>query len=198
MGLFDKMKMQTGHVTSQSAKFAGQVAGTMTRSGSKSMMFPTLPMTLAEFSAFPQAQMQTPYDTAALFVLALNAYTKNQNESIAMINFLKGPSPLSGRELQMLRTEMGQAGKGDYLAQSYLAGATPQNDYTPSQPYTVVVSDNPYSYDNAGYAKLYVACGGADSPRPIKLRQAKDGKWYLWEQFLLTGIKKAESSNPWA
>ena len=42
------------------------------------------------------------------------------------------------------------------------------------------------------------ACGGADSPRPVKLRLAKDGRWYLWEQYLLTGIREPESSNPWA
>ncbi|MCL2517035.1 MAG: hypothetical protein FWF15_00600 [Oscillospiraceae bacterium] len=179
MEFFDKSKKPTG-------------------GGTKSIAFSALPMTHAEFAALPQAEMQSPYDTAAMFVLALNAYTKNQIESVAMMTFLKGFSTLSGRELQMLKTEMGQRNKGEFLARSYFAGAVPQNDYTPSQPYTVVVSDTPYSYDNQGYAKLYVACGGADSPRPIMLRQAKDGKWYLWEQFLLPGIKPPASANPWA
>ena len=202
MGLFDKLKKQAADAAGKAAKSAGnndaQAAKKPAGGGSESIAFSVIPTTQAEFAALPQAQMQTPYDTAAMFVLALNIYTQNPNESIAMMNFLKGSNPLSAKELQMLKTEMGQAGKGDYLARSYFAGAAPQNDYTPSQPYTVAVSDNPYSYDNDGYAKLYIACGGADNPRPITLRQAKDGKWYLWEQFLLTGIKKAESSNPWA
>jgi len=202
MGLFDKLKKQAVDAAGKAAKNAASGAAAPSAkpsgSGTKSIEFAALPTTQAEFTALREAQMQTPYETAAMFVLALNAYTKNQTESVSMMNFLKGPSPLSGRDLQMLKTEMAQSGKGDYLARSYFAGATPQNDYTPSQPYTVVVSDNPYSYDNDGHAKLYVACGGADTPRPITLRQAKDGKWYLWEQFLLTGIKKAESSNPWA
>jgi len=30
------------------------------------------------------------------------------------------------------------------------------------------------------------------------MRNAKDGKWYLWEQFLLVGIRPPESTNPWA
>lgn len=30
------------------------------------------------------------------------------------------------------------------------------------------------------------------------VRQAKDGKWYLWEQYLLTGIRQPEGSDPWA
>jgi len=197
MSLFKNIN-KAGNMLNKSAKAVGQAAGAMARGGAKAFTFTALPMTQAEFTSLPQAQMQDPYETAAMFVLALNAYVRDQAEAVAMMNFLKGPSPMSGRELQALKTELGQAGKGAHLAQSYLAGATPQNDYMPTQPYTVNVSDNPYSYDNAGYAKLYVSCGGADTPRPITLRQAKEGKWYLWEQFLLTGIRKAESSNPWA
>jgi hypothetical protein len=30
------------------------------------------------------------------------------------------------------------------------------------------------------------------------MRKAKDGKWYLWEQFILVGIRQPESANPWA
>ena len=26
----------------------------------------------------------------------------------------------------------------------------------------------------------------------------KDGKWYLWEQYLLTGIREPQSADPWA
>ncbi len=37
--------------------------------------------------------------------------------------------------------------------------------------------------------KLFIPCGGAYDPRPIKLRQrGSDGKWFLWEQYLLTGV----------
>ena len=86
----------------------------------------------------------------------------------------------------------------DYVPRSYFNGATPQNDYLPSQPYAVKVSENPYSYQNQGYAKLFVKSGGADSPREITLRMTKDGKWYLWEQFILAGIREPESSDPWA
>ena len=63
---------------------------------------------------------------------------------------------------------------------------------------TVRVSENPYSYQEQGYAKLYLYSGGADSPRPVQLRLAKDGKWYLWEQFLLADIRQPESADPWA
>jgi len=45
---------------------------------------------------------------------------------------------------------------------------------------------------------LYLQSGGADSPRGVQLRLAKDGKWYLWEQYLLADIRPPESTNPWA
>ena len=86
----------------------------------------------------------------------------------------------------------------DYVPRSYFEGSTPTNDYTPAEPYTIVVSENPYSYQNEGYATLYITSGGADSPRSVQMRKAKDGKWYLWEQFFLVGIRQPESANPWA
>ena len=161
--------------------------------GTKSVEFSSLPVTMEQFTALPQAEMQSPYDTAAMFVVALNHYAQNKDESIAMINFLKGPAPLSPRDISLFKTQV-----TDYLVRSYFAGATPQNDYAPSQPYAVVISDNVYSYATSGSVKLFVQCGGADSPRPIEMRQAKDGKWYLsGYSSLLVGIMKPESSNPW-
>jgi hypothetical protein len=92
---------------------------------------------------------------------------------------------------------MSQNNKAPYLGASYLNGATPQNNYTPTEPYTVVIYEDPYTYQEQGYAKVVIRSGGADQPRPVKMRQAKDGKWYLWEQFLLSDIREPESSNPW-
>ena len=85
-----------------------------------------------------------------------------------------------------------------YVPRSYFTVATPGNDYLPAEPYTVRVSENPYSYQEQGYAKLYLRSGGADNPRAVVSRLAKDGKWYLWEQYLLAGIRAPESSDPWA
>lgn len=40
--------------------------------------------------------------------------------------------------------------------------------------------------------------GGADSPRPVKLRKKADGQWCLWEQYLLTDIRQPKADDPWA
>lgn len=39
---------------------------------------------------------------------------------------------------------------------------------------------------------------GLDSPRPLKLRQKGDGRWFLWEQYLLTAIRQPKAEDPWA
>lgn len=49
-----------------------------------------------------------------------------------------------------------------------------------------------------GYCKLFIPCGGADDPRPIKLRRKGNGQWFLWEQYLMTGIRIPASADPWA
>ena len=142
------------------------------------IVFTAMPQNLAEFGALPQAAMQTPFDTAALFVAAMCVYPQNLEEALNMVNYLKGPQPMSGYDRQFLAERM--RGK-DYLPRSFFMGATPANNYTPTQPYTIVVSETPYSYQEQGYAKLVIASGGADSPRPIQMRLAKDNRWYLWE-----------------
>ncbi len=85
-----------------------------------------------------------------------------------------------------------------YVPFSYFKGATPANDYTPDEPFTLVVESNPYSDANEGYKKLFVRSGGADSPREIVLRRKGDGTWLLWEQFILVGIREPKSADPWA
>ena len=170
-------------------------ANAQSNNKSVKVVFKKLPNTLAEFTSLPQASMKTPFDTASMFVVAMLVYPKDTPEAIAMVNYLKGPQPLSNYDKQFLADRMRD--KGDYIAKSFFAGATPGNNYTPREPYTITVSENPYTYQEKGYAKLYIQSGGADSPRPIQLRQAKDGKWYLWEQYLLSDIRPPEDSNPW-
>ena len=162
---------------------------------SREVIFTKLPDTLEDFKLLPQAALSDPFDTAALTVLAFCFYPKDKALSLAMLEFLRGPRPMSEMDRQFIRDRFMDK---DYVPRSYFKGALPQNDYLPSEPYTVTVSTNPYSYEQEGYAKLFLTSGGADSPRSVQLRLAKDGKWYLWEQFLLADIRHPESANPWA
>jgi hypothetical protein len=197
MGLFDKLKNAASAATGGLGGAAGNIAGAVQKASNKTVevQFPKLPETLEEFKALPQAQLTSAFDTAALTVVALCFYPKNKDLSLQMLGFLKGPQPVSQQEQSFLKDRFMDK---DYVPRSYFSGASPSNDYTPAQPYVIKVSENPYSYQDQGYAKLFMQSGGADAPRYVQLRQAKDGKWYLWEQFLLADIRQPESANPWA
>lgn len=166
---------------------------------SQTIVFQSLPETLDAFAALPQAAMQTPFDTAALSALALCVYPLNKDECINILNYLRGPNLMTPRDISFLADRMAQNNKAGFLGVSYFSGATPENDYTPANPLTISISENPYTYETEGCAKLFVKSGGGDSPRSITMRLAKDGKWYLWEySSLLLDVRAPESKNPWA
>jgi len=159
--------------------------------------FEKLPTTLAELQALPQAKLQKPEDTAALTVAALCAYPESPEDCFEMLNFLRGPRPLSVMEKQFIRDRF-LDGK-DYIPRSYFAGATPENDYTPSVPYAVEFTDSVTPVAEDGYKRFDVRSGGADTARPITLRhKPSTGEWFLWEQILLAGIRAPKSRDAWA
>ena len=158
--------------------------------------FNALPESLAQLQALPEATLDDPFKTAALTVCALCVYGADKNIGVEMLNFLRGPRPLSNQEISFLddRFRDGQF----YVPFSYFKGATPENDYTPTSPFTLEVESNVTSAANEGYMKLLIQSGGADSPRNVTLRMRGDGKWFLWEQFLMVGIRTPRSKDPWA
>ena len=112
-----------------------------------------------------------------------------------MLNWLRGPRPLSGFDISFLNDRFRD---GYHVIFSYFAGATPENNYTPDTPYSVTVESNAYSDANKGYMKLLIRSGGADSPREVVLRMKGDGQWLLWDQFLLPDIRTPKAADPWA
>lgn len=193
MSIFDKLKSTAQQAVSKAATSAVQSIGSKT----ERFTFAALPESLAEMQALPEASLDTPFKTAALTVLALCAYAADKEIGTEMLNWLRGPRPLNGQDISFLNDRF-RDGK-TYLPFTYFAGATPDNGYTPAQPYTIAIESNHTSDDEAGYMKLFIPCGGADSPRPIKLRQrGSDGKWFLWEQYLLTAVRIPKAEDPWA
>ena len=62
-----------------------------------------LPKNLEEMQALPQADLKTPEGTAALAVAALAVFPTNREECYRMLNFLRGPRPLSVFEQQFIK-----------------------------------------------------------------------------------------------
>lgn len=158
----------------------------------KTFQFESLPKTVEELKN--AAPLTTPHATAALFILAICQYVENQQVGLDMINYLKGPAPLGNYDKQFLRDRFMDK---KYLPFSYFKGATPENNYTPDIPYQIEVFDWAYTMEN-GYTKVFLQSGGADSQRPVVLRQKGD-EHFLWEyNSLLLGIRIPKNDDPWA
>lgn len=150
-----------------------------------------LPQSVAEIP-----QLKNPYDVAAYAVAAFIRYTENVAEGEAMLNKLKGPEPLNPFGKQFLRDRL--RGK-EYVARSYIIGTSPENGYAMPAPYKVKVESNPYSFQEAHYARLLVTSSGADNPRWITVREKPStGEWFLWNyEGALADIRPPKGASAW-
>lgn len=159
-------------------------------------IFSALPQNAEELKALWEHWDSAPEHTAAFCIAAFCRYPASREDSLAMIDLLRGPSPMNEADRQFIADRFRDK---DYVPRSYLAGAVPDNNYTPTEPFTLTITADAHSYDTENVARLYVQSGGADSPRPLSLRLAKDGNWYLWEySSILVGIRLPASEDPWA
>lgn len=150
-----------------------------------------------------QMDITSPFNTAALTVHALCTYNpENPDTCIDMLQVLFGEAqPISNLMKSQIKDRMTQNDKWGFIGKSYFMGATNENEYTPSLPLQIEIQENPYSYQNEGFAILYLKSSGADNLRPITFRKMKNGNWVIWSDTimgLLTDIRKPESQNPWA
>ena len=167
-----------------------------TQNTQETYTFPALPGNLEELKALPGADLTSPYGTAALVLAALGSFQRDEGAVHEMLDYLKGPESLSGLEKQFLRDRL--RGK-PYKCLSFFAGAVPENGYEPEKPYRITVSSNPCSFQEENWATVYVHSGGADSPRPIRLRKKPStGQWFLNEIQCLSDIRPPKAEDPWA
>ena len=194
MALFDMLKKQAA----EAAKTAGKEL--IQKAGQKeyTVVLNQLPISLAQMQAMPEAALKEPQHTAARVIAALTIYPIDKEAALQMLEFLHGPKGLSAYDKQFIADRFRDK---DYVPRSYFKGATPENNYEPTEPYTLEFFENPYSRDQIGdgYLTLHIKSGGGDNPRQVKLRtKASTGQWFLWEQFLLADIRQPVASDPWA
>ena len=143
-----------------------------------------------------------PYYVIGGYIQTITEFDpKNPDKFYEKLQVLLGDyQPLSAIMKQNIKDRMTQNDKYSYIGKSYFIGATPNNNYTPEEPYRIEITENPYTDAEDGYKKLFVQSGGADNPRGITLRLAKDGNYYIWSDSfmgILSDIRQLESENPW-
>ena len=156
-----------------------------------------IPENLQEFEVLA-AKGQQPERICALFLCALALFERDKDAGTAAMNRLRGPKPMTPYDCQFLRDRL--RGKS-YLPLAYFEGATPGNSYQPRVPYILNVLADPRPQDvEPGYLRVFLTTSGADSPRPMKLRQkVSTGEWFLWEySSILSGIRIPVAEDPWA
>lgn len=208
MGLFDSLINQTTNslkrsvkakatqaLNSATNKAGNQIAAAVT-SKKETFTFTAIPQTLEELKALKEAELKTPYQTAALTLLALCLYEKDQKTMFEMLDFLNGPDEVSNYTRQFIIARLTDR---TYLPFSFFAGATTKNGYTPTVPYEITVSSNSYSFKDENWATLHVTSSGADSPRGIVLRKKPStGEWFVNDIQCLSEIRVPDAENPWA
>ena len=205
MAFFDMLKNKAAQAAGAAGAKAASELGQAARSaaanaGNKTytVTLSTIPANLEELKSLPEGALKEPEHAAALTIAALCMYPVDKEACFEMLNYLQGPRGLSVSDQQFIADRFRDK---DYVPRSYFVGATPDNNYEPSQPYTIKFFENPYARQNIdeGYLTLQVESGGADSPRQIRLRtKPSTGEWFLWEQFILSDIRPPKAADPWA
>lgn len=168
MGIFDSLKNMTNQTVKNNVSKAVSGAVNNAMHKSKTFVFADYPKNADELKKMPELDFSSPLSTAAFAMLVLLEYDESPENTIEMLNVLKGPQPMNGMDVQFLRDRI--KGRG-YIPRSYFEGSSVKNDYTPNVPYKITVSEYAYTYQSEGYAKVQVQSSGADSPRPIELRR---------------------------
>lgn len=161
-----------------------------------------IPTTVEEFVILRNQNAQSPEGGAAMFLLALKIYTHNpelgkqcfvvsvDRELLREGTVYKGYK-IFNTDMNLIKNQMNT---NKLIPNSYIKGSTTNNNYTVELPYVYQFSDNRYSGDKSkGIYKLFVACSGANTPRPISLKRNNRGIWKVrnWSS-VLVGIAKPE------
>ena len=199
MSIFDAIKRAIGNAVKKEAAVAVNNAVSSIGKGrnyTESFTFPSLPTSVAELQVLPECSLNSAFKTAALTLAVLCNYEKDAEATIEMLDFLKGPENVSTYEKQFIRERLYEK---QYKIFAFFDGATPGNNYTPTEPDTIKIIENPYSFDNDNWATLWVKSGGSDNPSSIKLRKKPStGQWFLNDIQCLSDIRPPAAKDDWA
>ena len=161
-----------------------------------------LPQDVEDFVALRDQVATTPQGGAAMLVIALLLYAKNEDLGRQCLTVAadrdrlqEGPGGYRNWELRArdMRLIDMQIKAMPHLPRSYIQGATPENGYRlPDPPYRFRFDPNPYGGDPAaGLFKAFLECSGASNPRPVMLRRNDKGLWKGCEwSSLIVGIRE--------
>ena len=150
MGIFDSLKNMTNQAVKNNVSKAVSGAVNNAMHKSKTFVFADYPKNADELKKMPELDFSSPLSTAAFAMLVLLEYDESPENTIEMLNVLKGPQPMNGMDIQFLRDRV--KGRG-YIPRSYFEGSSVKNDYTPNVPYKITVYE--YAYITKGFLDFF-------------------------------------------
>ena len=199
MGIFEQLKRTIGNaIKKEAVKTVSEAVSNVGKGKNRaeSFTFASLPTSIDELKALPEASLDSAFKTAALTIAVLCNFEKDPEATFEMLDFLKGPENVSPYEKQFITERLKDKG---YKMRAFFGGATTANGYTPTEPLTVSVMENPYSFDNEHWATLWVKSAGSDNPSSIKFRQKPStGEWFLNDIQCLSDIRLPAAEDKWA
>ncbi len=171
--------------------------------------FDKLPTTLDELKKFSlKSKIEGDFDYGmfapmAATILALHAYGTDKEEAYKMLDYVYGPNQtFSNLDKQFVQTQFATAAN-KVLQNCYFGGATPENGYTPDEPFTITLEEGPY-FIKASNGKperhmSFVYFAGADSERYMDVFKSSGGTWYGYDsnyKHLLASVKEPTGTAP--
>ncbi len=149
-----------------------------------------LPASAEEFIALRDRLALTPEGGAVAMLAALMTLPENRELGLVFLtlaldqsnlsagNVYKGYKPGSGAMFHIDRLLEPSRARAPY---SYVLGTDPADGYAAAAPYRFGISRNQYSVIDERTVKVFVACSGAASARPMTLRRNDKGIWKALE-----------------
>lgn len=160
-----------------------------------------LPANIEDFIELRDSLRSTPEGAATLMVVAMLALENNSNlGKMMMVSIMSetnlknsnGDSSYEGKELNISYSfHIPRLVQRPDIARSYVLGTVPKNKYKlPETPYQFDFTRNSYSEPAVGTIKLFIKSSGADSRRPITLKEHDEGYYEVHNPFsLFLGVK---------
>jgi hypothetical protein len=168
---------------------------------------PGVPPTLEAYVAMRNEVATTPEGGAALFVAAMETYVRDPDLGMRFFTAIlvndgsllrDDPDGYGGKAPGNSSTYLiRRLDDAPWITRSYWLGTSPGNGYTPpAGPLVLRASRNRFSEISDDEVKIFVACSGADSPRPIRLKRNNRGVWKVAEfSSLVVGIRPPEEEE---
>jgi len=162
-----------------------------------------------------QYRADSPYAAMALLLLAFRTWTPEDpsicEKMLDQLTDTRAPKPGGGENYafseynawkDFLAQRMKQNSKYRYIGNAYLEGASPENDYTPDEPFVITLRESTYvpfaaaTETTPALWQVLVHPGGSDSERYALFYEDGEGTWKVWGdswQGLLADVQ-----TPWS